>query len=184
MHDGRGCWRSRGSAGYTQTPETGGRFGELQFDVATGGATGFGFENLADDFLFRFFVGEENELARRERSGKANDSAMRKNENGLRGLGERLALIGTFDGACTIDGHGNFEGNGLRTSGRFVGRFAQWRCWSCRGGGGCGCCGSFGFFQNRRHRVPTQRGIEQESRVWAELSRLPLHGGDGGEVQL
>jgi hypothetical protein len=38
---------------------------------------------------------------------------MRKNEDGLGGFGKGFALIGTGDGMSTVDGDGNFEGNGL-----------------------------------------------------------------------
>jgi len=93
----------------------------LQFDVTAGRTTGLGFHDLANDFFLGFFVGEKDELPGRERCGDADDGPMGEDQNGLGSFGKRFALVGTFDGAGAVDGDGNFEWNGLRAGGRFVG---------------------------------------------------------------
>lgn len=117
-------WRNR-RAGHTEAPEARSGFGEFQFDVVAGGATGLGFDDLRDNFLLGFLVGEKNQLTGSQWRGNANDSAMSEDENGLGGFGERFALVRTFDGAGTIDGDGNLEGHGLGTSGNLGGRLGS-----------------------------------------------------------
>jgi len=148
--NGRGSRRS--CCGEAHTPETRSRFGEFQFDVAGDGSIIFRFNDLADDFLFRFVVGEENQLARGESGCQANDGAIVEDENGLRGFGKRLALVGAFDGAGTVDTNGNFESDRLRSrgiSGSFVDGIA---------GGGRGDRGII-FFNNRRHGTLARKGL-------------------------
>jgi len=149
---GGGAGRGSGSCtGQTKPPERGRRFSELQLHITVRGTAGFRFHDLADYFFFCFFVGQENQLAGRKRRSDANDGAVGKHENGLGGFGKRFALVGAFEGASAVDGDGNLEGNRLRASGRFRGRFGS------RGGGSCcsGCSGSWNisFFQDRRHKV-------------------------------
>src|SRR5208283_818796 len=86
--------RSRRNAigGKTHAPETNRRLGKFQFHIAGDGAVVFRFDNLADNFLFGFFVGDEQQLSRRNEGGQANDGTMTKDEHGLGRLRERLAL--------------------------------------------------------------------------------------------
>jgi hypothetical protein len=105
----------------------------LKLDISSSAAGRFGLHYLADHFLLALFVGEKDELARREWSGNADDSAVWKDEDGLRGFRKGNALVGAVDRPSTIHRDRDFEGNGLRT---------------CRGiacrlgvrGGGCRSC--------------------------------------------
>ena len=76
------------------SPKTHRRLGKLQFHVAGTGTTArFGLDHLADHFLLRFFVGEKNELARRNRSRDANHRALIENQNRFGGFRKRLPLV-------------------------------------------------------------------------------------------
>jgi hypothetical protein len=71
-----GCARSGAIGRETHTPEAGGRLGEFEFHVTSRAAEILRLGDLANDFLFGFFVGEENELARRERSCQTDNGAV------------------------------------------------------------------------------------------------------------
>ena len=109
--------RSDAIARETHTPETDDGLGKFQLDVAADVAVVLGFDNLTDDFLLGFFVGEKKQLARSDGRGQANDSAAAENQDGFCGFGERLALGAAFDGASTVHGNGDFERNGLLLNG-------------------------------------------------------------------
>jgi hypothetical protein len=85
-----------------QTPKAGRSLGELKFDVGSGRAGGFGLHDLANDFLFRFFVGQKNELPGSQRGGNANDGTVGKDEDGLSGLGKGNALVGAINGSSAV----------------------------------------------------------------------------------
>ena len=157
-------WRDRtrsrrhsGGAGQLQAPKTRRRLRELKLNVGASTARGLGLHHLANNLLFCLFVGEKHELAGSELRGSANHGAVGKNENGLRGFGKRNALIRAIHGTRPVDRNRNLQGDGLDACGRFVRRLGMR---SCSGSGVCGRGRGFKFFQNRRHRVLAQRGVQ------------------------
>jgi hypothetical protein len=173
---GRGSW----TASHAQTPESGCGLGELQLHVAAGiiSTGGLGFQNRTDHFLFRFFVGQENELPGSQGGIDANYRALRKNQNCLCGLGERLSLVRTRQGASAVDGYRNLESNRLRASGLFSGRLRGGFRRSGR------CDGSFCFFQRSHVKLPTLEGKCAGEFPAEGQPALLLHGGVGERGQL
>src|SRR5208337_1190165 len=161
-----GCRGNEAIGWETHAPEAGGRLRELQFHVSGHAAIVFRFDDLTDDFLFRFFVGEENELAGREGRGEADDSAVAEDQDGLGVFGERLALVRAFNGAGAVHRNRDFQSDRLRPGRGFVLGF--------RGGGGRSgrngrCNRSFGIFHNGWHSALAQKGIWAGSPVQTEL---------------
>ena len=161
------AWRCR-AAGERHTPEAEGRLSELKFDVSARAARRLGFHHLADNFLLCFLVRQKNQLTRTEWRGDADHGAVGENQHGLSGFRKRDAFIGAIHSASAINGNGNLDSDRLRTRWRFIGRL---RLRSGRSCSRCARSGGFEFFQNRCHKIPTQRGIKQKATLRNGLSR-------------
>jgi hypothetical protein len=106
--------RDHGVRRKAHAPKTGSGFGEAKFDVANGIPVRLRFDDLANDFLFRFFVGEKNQLSGAKNRSNPDYGTVAKHKNGLRAFRKRLALIGACESARTIDRDRHFESDRLR----------------------------------------------------------------------
>ena len=152
------CGTSRGLRKHrvrrkAHTPESRSRFRKTKFNIADRVAVGLGFHHLADNFFFRFFVGQENQLAGSKLSRDANHRSVSEHQNGRRLFGKRFALVGAFHRAGSVHANRNFQRDRLRASRSFGGRFWSGSCWRCRCGGDSGI---FRVFYIQCHRPLTQ----------------------------
>src|SRR6202021_1782493 len=112
----RGCWRTDTIGRETHSPETNDRLCKFKFHVATYAFVILRFDDLADHFLFCFFVGEEKQLARGHWRTEPDDGTIAENEHRLCSFGKRLALVRALDGSSAINGDGDFQRDRLRAA--------------------------------------------------------------------
>jgi hypothetical protein len=96
------------------TPEVGHIFREIQFDVAVHRAEGAFAENLADNFAFGLLIGEENQLAKSDSGGQANDGSVFEDQHGGCFFGEEIALAGNVGRTSASGDDGDFESDRIR----------------------------------------------------------------------
>ena len=102
----------RRALGKSHSPESRYRFREFQLYVAADIAVVLRLQNLANNFLLRFFVGEKEQLPGRHGGRQPNHRAVAEHQHGLRrlGKGSRLSLPSTVRAPFTVTGTSNATG--------------------------------------------------------------------------